>query len=99
MNIKKKTFNDNNNTNLINIKKEKNQISQNLIEQKNDTQIDNNQNSINHINQISENSLKKKQIIPNSITLKSENNNNLLNQIITSDKTYNNKKETNDGDI
>ena len=70
MNNKKKTFNDNDNTNLINSKKEKNQINSNLIEQKEDTQIHNNQNSNNHIKQISENFIKNKQIIPNGLTLK-----------------------------
>ena len=101
MNIKKKTSDDNNNTNFISSKKEKNQIHQissNLIEQKDEQQIYNNQNSNNHINQISENFIKKKQIISNKLTLKSENNNNFLNQIITGDKKYNNKNETNDGD-
>ena len=98
MNNKKKSFNESDNTNIINSKKDKNQLTPNLKTNEVDNQKNKNNNSNYQINQFSENFIKRKQIVQNNLSMKSTNNNNLLNQIIAGDKKNNNKKETNDGD-
>ena len=104
MNIKKKCFYENENKSFINSKKNKKQISANLLESILDNKTHISKNSDNHINKLSEKFLKNNQIAQNSITLNQANNNsNNLNKIAIDDsknKTNNqiNENKLNDND-